>query len=457
MANIVITGTSADVLNAIRNSASTNYKDLVPYAANDAGSVKEIGGIIMQMPQLQNEFLSNLVNLIGNQIITSKLWSNPWSVFKKGTMGYGMTEEEIFVDLTKGFPYDPGYAEAKVFEREKPDVRAAFHVLNCQTFYKTTVQQQDLRKAFRDENGIQALVSKITEALYTSANYDEFCSMKYLLASQILKGLVYPVDVSSASTGETLQKEYAVKFRAVSNNFEFLSDKYNPAGVHNFVLRDDQYIIMQADTNAQFSVSVLAYAFNMSEANFLAHLKLVDSFGDNDYARLQDLYGNDGVQIQVPNSGTIAALNAIPAVIVSKDFFRVYDNMTAANEIVNPQGLYWNYFLHRWLTYSVSPFENAAVFVPTAPTVTAISLSPASATVAPGDTVAFTPTVTYTGFAPHGVIYSVSGNNSDDTFITAGGILHVAADEDASTLTVTAKSNFASSVTATATITVSGS
>lgn len=454
MANIVVTGTSADVLNAIRNASSVDFKNFVPYAADDAGSVKEIGSVIMQMPQLQNEFLTNLVNLIGNQVITSRLWNNPWAMFKRGTNGYGMTEEEIYVDLSKGFPYDPGLAESKVFEREKPDVRAAFHPMNCQVTYKTTIQQADLRKAFRDENGMQSLIAKITESLYTSANYDEFCSIKYMIASMILKGLVYPVDISSASTGETLQKEYATKFRSISNKWEFLSTDYNPAGVHNFALKDDQFLIMNAEANAAMDVNVLAAAFNMERAEFLGHVILVDNFGSNDYSRLTDIYGSDGVQIQVPDASAITALNAIPAVLVSRDWFRIYDNLTVANEIQNPQGLYFNYFLHRFLTFAASPFANACVMTPTAPNVTAVSVSPSTATVEAGDTVAFTATVTYAGYAPHGVTWSISGNSSEDTYITSAGILHIASDEEDGTITVTAKSNYKPSVTATATITV---
>lgn len=455
MAHVVITGTSADVLNAIRNSASVNYRGFVPYAADNAGSVKEVGGIIMQMPMLQNEFIENLVNLIANQVVTSKLFDNPWRVFKRQTMGYGATEEEIFVDLAKAAGYDPGIAEAKVFERVMPDVRAAFHTLNSQVFYKTTIQQADLRKAFLSENGINELVSKITESLYTSANYDEFCVMKYLLASNILKGLVTPVDVSSASTGETLLKEYATAFRATSNRFEFLSGNYNPAGVHNHTLRDNQYLIMQSDINAAFDVNVLASSFNMDRASFLGHLILCDNFGTNDYARLKDMFGTDGVQIAEPSSDEITALNAIPGVIVDENWFRVYDNLVVANEIQNQQGLYWNYFLHVWKTYSVSPFAQAAVFVPTAPNVTAVTVSPSTATLSAGGEAHFTATVTYTGFAPHGVTWSISGNNSDDTFITSSGGLHIAADEDAETITVTAKSAFKPSVTGTATVTIS--
>ena len=54
----VLTNTSIDVLNVIRNNASQNYKDYVPKATPDAESIRAIGSIIMDYPALQNEFLS---------------------------------------------------------------------------------------------------------------------------------------------------------------------------------------------------------------------------------------------------------------------------------------------------------------------------------------------------------------------------------------------------------------
>ena len=71
--SVSLTGTSVDILNAIRNSASTNYRDYVPEATGSAQSVREIGAVIMQYPALHNEFLSALVNRIGMVLITSKM------------------------------------------------------------------------------------------------------------------------------------------------------------------------------------------------------------------------------------------------------------------------------------------------------------------------------------------------------------------------------------------------
>ena len=81
---VTLTNSSVDILNAIRNNATQNYRDYVPKATPDAESIRQIGAIIMDYPALQNEFLSALVNRIGRVLITSKMYDNPWAFFKKG-------------------------------------------------------------------------------------------------------------------------------------------------------------------------------------------------------------------------------------------------------------------------------------------------------------------------------------------------------------------------------------
>ena len=132
--NSTMTGSSVDILNAIRNSASANYRDYVPAANPNQESIREIGAVIMQYPTLQNEFLNSLVNRIGRVMITSKMYSNPWAVFKQGVLDLGEAIEEVFVNIAKPFEFDPAVAENKVFARQIPDVRTAFHVLNYQKY-----------------------------------------------------------------------------------------------------------------------------------------------------------------------------------------------------------------------------------------------------------------------------------------------------------------------------------
>ena len=131
-----LSASAPQIINAIRNDASINYKNYVPYATPDAESIRAIGAVIMDNTALKNEFLNALINRIGRVVVTSKLYSNPWAVFKKGKLEFGETIEEIFVNLAKPFQYSPETAETNVWKREIPDVRAAFHTLNFKKFYK---------------------------------------------------------------------------------------------------------------------------------------------------------------------------------------------------------------------------------------------------------------------------------------------------------------------------------
>lgn len=390
-----------DIMNAIRNSASANYREMVP-TATDA-NVREIGTIIMGNPTFQNEFLSGLVNRIGQVLVTSKMYKNPWAMFKKGKLEFGETIEEIFVALAKAHTYDVDVAENEVFRREIPDVQNAFHVLNYQKFYKVTIQEEQLRQAFLSMDGVTSLISKIVESMYTSAEYDEFNVMKYMIAKHLLTGTFYPVQVTDA---ETDPKNVVKAMKKISNQFTFMQDKYNYAGVPTLTLKENQYLIVNADFDATMDVDVMASAFNMDKVEFLGHRVLIDGFDKIDTKRMNYLFKDDPNYTEIDQSD-LTKLAEIPAVIVDLDWFMIFDNMEKFTEIYNAQGLYWNYFYHVWKIVSVSPFQNAVALVNTESTVENVTVTPSTATVPAGGQVALSAKVETTGFAPQAVEWSM--------------------------------------------------
>lgn len=423
-----LTNTSVDVLNAIRNNASVDYRNYVPVATADAESIREIGAIIMDYPALQNEFLSALVNRIGRVILSSKLYSNPWAMFKRGMLDFGESVEEIFVDLAKPFQYDPEVAEQTVFKREIPDVRSAFHILNYKKFYKATVEQEELRTAFMSIDGVTSLIAKIVDAMYTAANYDEFETMKYMLARNILRGRLYAEAVDSQPLVNP--KPVIAKVKSLSNKLTFLTNKYNPAGVYNHTIRDDQYVLINSDFEATMSVDVLASAFNMDKAQFMGHVILVDGFGDIDNDRLDILFKDDKTYTKLTDA-ELTALNSIPLVVVDKDYFMIFDKLFEFTEQYNGEGLYWNYFYHTWKLFSVSPFANALVFVPTTVGITSVTVTPDAVSVA-NDFVGEIPlnvAVVTTGFASKAVNWTIETDLSSYTNlvvdVTDGGVVQI--------------------------------
>lgn len=442
------TNSSVDVLNAIRNSASINYKNYVPVATPDAESIREIGAVIMDEPQLQNEFINSIVARIGKVIITNKLYENPWTMFKKGIVELGEKIEDIFVEIAKPHTFNPERSESEIYKRELPDVRTAFYVMNYQKFYKQSISRAELKTAFLSWDGVTSLISKIITAMYTGANYDEFQTMKYLIGVRALAGMIYPEEVPAATAANA--KKIAASFKAISNDMEFMKPTYNLAGVKNLTLKDDQYLIINSKFDAVMDVEVLASAFNMNKAEFMGHRVLVDGFGKLDTARLDELFGEETTYHQF-TSAELEALNSIPALIVDRDFFQIYDNLIETGDKYNEEGLYWNYWLHRWATFAVSPFANAILFVPTTPEVSSVEVSPATATVAAGGTLQLSVEVTTTGFAPKSVVYSSS--DEDVATVDNRGVVTVLSDATG-TATITATSSFDGTVSDTCVVTV---
>ena len=446
----------ADVLNAIRNSASQDFRNFTQ-ALTDAESIRNFGAVIMQMPALQNEFLSVLWNRIAFALVTSKIYRNHFAWAKKGLVNYGETVEEIFVNLVKveDYPGDSFANEAEaLLSRRIPDVRAAFHPLNYKKVYAVTTQKQDLKQAFLSENGVLDLIEKIIQAIFKSAAYDEEQCFKYLLGLHIVNGHLYPVEVNLAGSDDDAEsKAAAVQIKALSNKLEFLSDTYNLAGVKTNTPKDDQYLIMNADFEAAQGVRVLAYAFNRNDAEYHGHTAIIDSFGDIDATRIAEIFANDSTY-QALTDAQLTALKAIPCVLVDKDFFMIFDNELESSEVWNARKLYMNHFYHTWRTYSISPFMNAIVFVPGAPSITSVTVSPATATVQKGGSIPLSATVVTANFAPQAVEWTITTTGVKAGTYIENGVLHIAADETKTSVAVKATSVFDGTKNGTATITV---
>lgn len=448
--NVELNATSVEILNAIRENASAYYQSVVPVAVGNTASIREIGNVVTSYTAISNEFLSALYNRIGRVIITSRLYRNPWSMFKQGILEMGETIEEIFVNIAKPFQYNPATAAETHMRREIPDVRSTFHPMNYQKFYKVTIQNEDLRLAFLSMDGVTNLIAKIVESMYTGVNYDEFQVMKYMLARMILDGKIKPVEVDAMSADNA--KSIVSTIKGTSNQLTFLSPDYNIAHVMNSVEHSAQYVIMNATFDATVDVNVLAAAFNMDRAQFMGNRVLIDSFGAIDNARLEVLFADDPHNNYTPlTSAQLTALDAIPAVIASRDFFMIFDNLQKFTEEYNGEGMYWNYWLHAWKTFSTSPFAPVVLFVPGAPGVTSVTVSPATATVGKGNILGLSAAVVTQNFAPKDVTWSI---NSELSAITNKGVLTVGENETAAKITVTCTSNFDTTKKGTAEITV---
>ena len=381
-----LNASTMDILNVIRQNASAEYQNAVPVVTKET-DIPKVGEVLYGYPALANLFINALVNSIALVQVKSATFNNDYKELKKGYLEFGESVEEVFVQIAKAREFSVEKAEGREFKRSLPDVKSAFHAMNYRVQYPVTIQDEDLRTAFLSADGVQDLIAKIVDSVYTAAEYDEYLLFKYVMIKAITKGKMYPVSIGAG----TDMKEAAVAFRGMSNQLQFMSTKYNAAGVHTTTAKADQFIFMDSKYNAQYDVNVLASAFNMDKADFMGRLKLIDDWTTFDNDRFSDIVANSD-QMEPVTEDELALMANVKAVLIDKEWFQFYDNNNKFTEKYVASGMYWNYFYNVWKTVSSSPFSNAIVFVTDAATTTL----PASVTVAITDKSSSTTATTLT-------------------------------------------------------------
>jgi hypothetical protein len=352
-----------DIINTIRANASPQYQHLVPEIEKET-DIPAIGQTLLGYPQMANEFISTLVNRIASVEVKSAMFNNPYADLKKGFLELGETVEEVFVSIAKAREFNVEKAPAREFKRTLPDVRTAFHTMNWRVQYPVTIQRNDLERAFLSVSGVTDMIARIVDTLYNGANYDEYLLFKYLLIKAISSGKAKPIAVDTTDA-----KDFGIKARATSNKLTFMSNEYNNAGVTTVTDKSDQYIFIDADWEAQYDVEVLASAFNMDKADYIGRRKLIDNWATFDNDRFSIIRENSTMIDEITDA-ELTLMGDVKAVLVDREWFQVYDNLSEFSEKFVASGLYWNYFYNVWKTISFSPFSNIAVFVDDSATIT---------------------------------------------------------------------------------------
>ena len=415
-----------NVLNVIRQNATAVYQDRIPEAT--AENLHEVGDAILTYEAQANEFVNALVNRIGLVILNNRMATNPLAALKKGRLAVGETIEEIYIDVIKAQTYDPRAAQDTLFKRHLPNVSSVFHSVDSQLNYPLTISNEQLRKAFLSYDSLDRFIAGLVDSMYKSATLDEFIQMKQLI-SEWNENSRFIVEPITAVTDAASAREAMIKIKAVSDGMTIFNNQMNYAGVWTSTPKDEQYLITTPDFNARMDVDVLAAAFHMDKAEFAGHVIVVDNIGD---------LGDVGIE----------------AILVDKNWYQVYDYLRTFKTAYNGEGLYWNYFYHVWMVYSLSPFANAVAFGTATPTVTKLTVTPDTATLKAGGSVQIATSVTGTGDPTSKCTFALTGNTDPETVVNTMGKVILGSKETGPTITVTATSVQDTSKTATCTITV---
>ena len=392
-----------DIINALRNE-NPEFKDYIPLA--NAENVAEVGAALLQSKRLQNDFITALVDRIGLEVIRSASLKNPLSKFKKGTLEYGRQIEEIFVDIMDEHKFDPEVAETEVFKREQPNVQAIFHEVNREGFFKVTVQDATVKRAFVSWDKFEEFTSNILASLYNSDEVHEYAYMKLVMENYYANGL-FKVEPITAPIDVQSSKDFVKRIRLMARKMtlESGSRDFNAMAVHTRSDMDGLHLFITPEIEAEVGVEVLAYAFNMDKTDFMGHVTVIDDF----------------------------ASPGLEAILVDERWFMVYDTVFDTENQRNSQGLYTNYFLHHQQLLSASRYSNAVAFVSgEVPSVTNVIVDPLKSSIKAGREMQFKAYVRQTDDSEYPVTWSVAGVGGAkhaSTTINTDGVLSVHANE----------------------------
>lgn len=405
----LLPGSAAGVINQIRSEASVDYQNSVPEMEETTESIRRVGTAIVSYQPHMNEFVNALVNRIALSILQSKVYYNDLKKFKKGILELGENVQEIYVELAK--PYDYLWKnfkdkESTVMKRTTPNVLSMYHTINYSKYYRNTVTETMIRMAFTSLDGVYRFIDGIINSLVSSANYDEYLVFKYSIDLLILNGIIKTIKYKDDSN--TAKK--IIDIKANTDKFYFMRKDFNAAGVHSFCPKENAMIIISADFNAESSVDVLAYAFNLDKADFIGNRFTIDSFHEFDWDRMDELFANDPGYTRFTEE-QITALSNVDSILCDSDFIMIYEKLfDTGMSPWDAESRSYNVFLHDMKIITASPFKNAVAFAGSGAfaKISSVTVTPGSVSLNQEDTYSFKASVELVsdGIANKGVVWS---------------------------------------------------
>lgn len=334
----------------VSNLASQEYKDRVPQATRE--NLIDVANAIVEYPTVKNEFISILTNQVAKQVFFSKIYENRYKLFNRGMLPYGKSIEAIFTDIIKGKQRTHETVATNLasdlLSRENPNVKVEYWSENFNHQYKITLSDEELKGAFRTENGLESLVGRMTQAPLTSIEYDT--EQMILTALPKLKGGKLSINKTAYSSMTKKEKIETIVTAIKSEIIKmgFLNNQHNGQGVMTYSRPQDLVCFLTPDLMATMDVQLLQTAFNIGKAEIPIHVLPVPKFMKETVTT-----GSDSTKTITYTDDTDCL-----AMICDKDALQVYDTLNSSESFRNPQGLYSNIFYNRWGIISACNFAN---------------------------------------------------------------------------------------------------
>ena len=336
---------------ALTTATSQEFKDRI--GATTQANIKKIGETITTYPTLKNEFVNVLTNQVSKQLFFNKVWENPYKMFNRGQLPYGKSIESIFIDIVKGKDRtrqtNTNNLASDLLTRQTPNVKVEYYTENFQQQYPTTLSDEELKGAFRTQNGLSEMTARILQAPLTGAEFDQFLMIKHALANLKTAQVKIGKTAYNGLTAKEKANLITTTVKAYVKKLKFLSNNYNAQGVMTFSRPTDLYLFVPADISAFLDVEQLATAFNISKVELPTRVLDIDNF-------------------QKVNTGNDASSN--PYVedtdalfyLIDKDAIQLYETLNESESFRNPQAKYTNIWFDRWGIMASCHFANAIKF-----------------------------------------------------------------------------------------------
>ena len=393
------------------------YVDVV----TDSTTIGEFGLPILDSQNLNvmNDFVGLLKKVISTAVY-NKTFNNPLAGLEGERMPLGQFIENAYINPAEAVGFDIDDF-AGLLQKYEAEIAVEYLSVNSDLQYKVTLTRDKIRNAFTSWDALENLISGYINSLYNGAYLTRYNQTKGLITGAFIGNNVQ-YEVISDVTDEQTAKALIRKLRATFSKMQIPSTKYNAwnkvkggkLALKTWVDPQDVVVVISADIEALVDVEVLASAFNMSKADFLGRVIVVDDFNQ---------YNKDG-SVAVDGS-------AIKCMIADKSWFKIKTQDFAMDEFFNINNRTWQYMLNDVRMCNYSLFAPALVFATSAPTVdaTAIEAESATATVVAGSkvTVPFeltppnaTTTVTVSSSAEGKATAEIKGKTVEITGVEAG-------------------------------------
>ena len=339
-------------LNAIREISSTIYHQYVPVIEDDT-DIGTFASPILSVPEVQNEFISALINRIVYTQVEMKSFNNPLRGLEGSVMPLGYAGQEIYVNPAKATQYNVEDT-AGLLQKYESDVKVQYLVKNMDLQYKVSVVRTKLKEAFVTWDALDRFISGLSQSLYNGMYIDEYRYTKALVSSAYANNGVIVETVSSSPTAsEAAAKAFITKAREYFLNFQTPSSAYNSwakvggAGkpVTTWSNPEDIVMIIRNDIRSYLDVNVMAAAFNIDSTTLLGNIFLVDNF---------DVYSDDGVKV-------FDGAN-IYGMLADRNWFKIKPVDQFMEEFYNPNNRMRTFFLNNIKMYEYSLFANGVIF-----------------------------------------------------------------------------------------------